>query len=265
MRELNDTQRQRWNTNAATWDEKLGHEGNDYHNLLVTPALERLLGVRRGETLLDIACGNGLLARRLVRLGAKVIGIDFSEAMIANARRRSDDLGDQVEFQVVDATDEVALRRLGEHRFNAAMCPMGFMDMSTLDPLARALPSLLAPGGRFVFVLLHPCFASTGTNRFAEEVYRDGRYETVLGVRVTRYLTSAAQEGVFWNGQPVPHYYFDRPLSALLEPFLDAGFALTGLEEPRFPKPPPDDASAYSWRRLDIPPLFAARLELRLR
>lgn len=262
MDDLNATQRERWETNADFWDEKIGAQGNDYHNLLVGPAMERLLGLRPDELLLDVACGNGVLARRMVGLGARVVGIDFSQTMIANARRRSVDLGERVAFEVRDATDEASLRGLGERRFDAAMCAMAFMDLAALDPLARALPALLRPGGRFAFALLHPCFASTGAQRSAEEVYRDGRYEMVAGVRVTRYLTPATEEGLFLNGQEVPHLYFDRPLSLLLAPFFAAGFALTALEEPAFPKPPPPDAAAVSWRRMDLPPILTGRLEL---
>lgn len=261
MDDLNATQRARWETNADFWDAKIGSQGNDYHNLLVGPALERLLGLRPDETLLDVACGNGVLARRMVAGGARVVGIDFSETMIANARRRSSELGDRAVFEVRDATDESSLRGLGEGRFDAAMCAMAFMDMATLDPLARALPTLLRPSGRFAFALLHPCFASTGARRSAEEIYRDGRYETVAGVRITRYLTPAAEEGLFLNGQRVPHLYFDRPLALLLAPFFAAGLALTSLEEPAFPKPAPPNAVSFSWRRMDLPPILAGRLE----
>jgi SAM-dependent methyltransferase len=36
------------------------------------------------------------------------------------------------------------------------------MDMAQIDPLFRALARLVRPGGRFVFVLCHPCFNQGG-------------------------------------------------------------------------------------------------------
>jgi 2-polyprenyl-3-methyl-5-hydroxy-6-metoxy-1,4-benzoquinol methylase len=87
--ELNNQTRQAWDTNATVWDERMGDDGNDFHRLLVRPATERLLEVKPGDHILDIGCGNGLLTRRLASLGAKVVGIDFSESMIANARSRT--------------------------------------------------------------------------------------------------------------------------------------------------------------------------------
>ena len=60
-----------WDRNAGFWD---GHfkEGNDFHRLLVSPSIERLLELQPGEQVLDVACGNGALARRLADLGAQV-------------------------------------------------------------------------------------------------------------------------------------------------------------------------------------------------
>lgn len=56
-----------WDRNAGFWD---GHfkEGNDFHRLLVSPSIERLLELQPGEQVLDVACGNGALARRLADL-----------------------------------------------------------------------------------------------------------------------------------------------------------------------------------------------------
>jgi 2-polyprenyl-3-methyl-5-hydroxy-6-metoxy-1,4-benzoquinol methylase len=68
---------------------------------------------------------------------------------------------DDIEYSRIDATDEDALRALGEHRFDAVTCLMALMDIADLKPLARNLPRLLAPGGRFVFVTAHPAFNSS--------------------------------------------------------------------------------------------------------
>jgi len=40
-----------WNRNARWWDAKMG-EGNDWHRILIAPAVEELLDVRPGERVL---------------------------------------------------------------------------------------------------------------------------------------------------------------------------------------------------------------------
>ena len=57
-----------WNANASFWNDKMG-EGNRFVETLIWPAAQRLLGVTEGETILDVACGNGLTSRRLSNLG----------------------------------------------------------------------------------------------------------------------------------------------------------------------------------------------------
>jgi demethylmenaquinone methyltransferase/2-methoxy-6-polyprenyl-1,4-benzoquinol methylase len=48
----------------------------------------RLAAVRPGERALDVCCGTGDLALALARRGAQVVGLDFSERMLAVARAR---------------------------------------------------------------------------------------------------------------------------------------------------------------------------------
>jgi 2-polyprenyl-3-methyl-5-hydroxy-6-metoxy-1,4-benzoquinol methylase len=75
---------QAWDRNAAFWDERMG-EGNDFFDVLLWPAVEKLLKPEPGERLLDVACGNGVTSRRLANAKASVTAFDGSPAMIALA------------------------------------------------------------------------------------------------------------------------------------------------------------------------------------
>lgn len=72
---------QMWDRMAAWWDEKQGEEGDRWHRLLIEPAFERVIGDVVGLRVLEIACGNGRLARRMARRGATVTAVDASEGM----------------------------------------------------------------------------------------------------------------------------------------------------------------------------------------
>jgi ubiquinone/menaquinone biosynthesis C-methylase UbiE len=52
-----------------------------------------LAGVRPGERALDVCCGTGDIALGLARRGLRVTGLDFSDAMLAVARRRGERTG----------------------------------------------------------------------------------------------------------------------------------------------------------------------------
>ena len=68
----NNQTREAWNTNASFWDARMGDDGNDFHRVLVRPAMERLLEVK-GNRILEIGCGNVLLTRMVARLGETMV------------------------------------------------------------------------------------------------------------------------------------------------------------------------------------------------
>jgi 2-polyprenyl-3-methyl-5-hydroxy-6-metoxy-1,4-benzoquinol methylase len=266
--QLNAETRQAWNENAAFWDERMG-EGNDFVEVLTWPATERLLGLQPGERVLDVACGNGLTSRRLAVMGAEVVAFDFAEELIARARRRTVEAAlaegaGRITYHVLDATDEAALRALGEGRFDAALCHMALFDMAEIGPLMRALSRLLRPGGRFVFSVIHPCFNSPHMAHVAEMEDREGNIVTTYSVKIFGYMTPSASRGAAIAGQPKPQLYFHRPLQVLLAAGLEAGFVLDGLEERAFPPEHASGRNPLSWggNFSEIPPVLVARLRL---
>src|SRR5437867_1921955 len=126
--QANEEARKAWDQNAKFWDERMG-EGNDFVEVLIWPTTERLLALKPGERVLDIACGNGLTSRRMAALGAEVIASDFSEQMIKLAKNRSVIDLNRIQYLVVDATNYDALLELGEGTFDAALCNMALFDM----------------------------------------------------------------------------------------------------------------------------------------
>jgi 2-polyprenyl-3-methyl-5-hydroxy-6-metoxy-1,4-benzoquinol methylase len=96
---LNRSVQRVWNQNAQFWSDAVG-EGNAFQRLLIGPATERLLEIQPGELVLDIACGNGHFARRLARLGAQVVAIDFSERFLETAKARTQEHADCIEERV---------------------------------------------------------------------------------------------------------------------------------------------------------------------
>ncbi len=250
-----------WDHNARWWDHTVG-EGNTFQKVLVGPATELLLDLKPGELILDIACGSGIFSRRMAALGAKVVAFDFSEKFLECAVKRTTEYADKIEYILMDATDEDQLLTLGEQRFDAAVCTMALMDMTTIDPLFSALRQILTVNGRFVFSVLHPCFNSTGCKLMVEEMYEDGEYVLDYSVKVSTYIRPETKEGIGIVGQPVPQYYFHRPLSVLFNACFRAGFVLDGFKEPVFDHKRERNRT-LSWEKYTaIPPVLVARFRL---
>ena len=251
--------RDAWEKNGRWWSDRFG-EGNGFHLQLVAPPVERLLNIQPDEHILDIACGNGAFSRRMVDLGAHVVGIDFSTSFIACAKERSSAYQERIDYHVMDATDTDQLMSLGRGGFSAAVANMALMDMSDIRPLAECLPQLLEPGGRFVFSIMHPCFNNPDTRLAMEEEDRDGQIVTTRSIKIGRYLTPFSSQGVGMVGQPFPQTYFHRPLQELLKPFHSQGMMLSGLEETSF-RDASEARSPLSWDYYpEIPPVLVIRM-----
>jgi 2-polyprenyl-3-methyl-5-hydroxy-6-metoxy-1,4-benzoquinol methylase len=102
-----------WNTNADCWDQGVGQEGNKYWRVLQLPSLKRLVEVNQGDKALELATGNGLVARWLAGAGATVLATDGSENMLEHAIRRTPpEQADQIVYQQLDVTDPAAFEAL---------------------------------------------------------------------------------------------------------------------------------------------------------
>lgn len=102
-----------------------------------------------GDRALDCCTGTGdlafALAERVTPLGS-VVGIDFSEAMIAQATRKGVERGSHVDFQVGDA---LALPFPDDH-FAAATVSFGIRNVADLDAALAEMARVVRPGGKVV-------------------------------------------------------------------------------------------------------------------
>jgi SAM-dependent methyltransferase len=262
IRHFNIETREVWDANAAFWDEKMG-DGNDFVNLLQWPAILRLLNPQQGQTILDIATGNGLTARRLAALGVSVTAFDFSPELIRLARAHADGSA-SISYRVLDATDESSLLSLGEGTFDSALCNMGLFDMANIEPLFHVLPKILKLGGIFVFTLTHPAFNNASCVHVGEETDEEGEIKTVYSVKISRYMTPHQMHGLAIRGQPKPQLYFERPLQDYFNLGFRNGFVLDGFEERAFPPGTPQK-NPLSWggNFSEIPPVLVARMKLK--
>jgi SAM-dependent methyltransferase len=107
-------------------------------------ALE-LLAPQPGELILDIGCGDGILTRKMMAAGARVIGLDASREMVEAARARGVDAF-VADAQALDL--ETQALRFGQ--FDAAFSNAALHWMLDPDAVASGVHSVLKPGGRFV-------------------------------------------------------------------------------------------------------------------
>ena len=99
-----------WHQNDAFWAAAAAHMFSDEAWRKAAAEAERLvewIGLGPGSSLLDLGCGPGRYALPLARLGCEVTGVDRTEAFLAEARRRADADGLEVELVRADMREFV--------------------------------------------------------------------------------------------------------------------------------------------------------------
>ncbi|WP_242170552.1 class I SAM-dependent methyltransferase [Priestia koreensis] len=259
-KELIKDSQTRWEQNAEHWDNYMGEASNRFHQELICPYTEKLLGVKPGQTVLDIGCGNGNFSRRLAALGARVAAFDYSAKMIERAKGRSEADLNEIDYRVIDATNDDELSSLGTEAYDHAVANMALMDIADITPLAYALHTLLKANGTFVFSVAHPCFQSPGLKKIHETEDVDGQIITKNSIQLSTYLTPQPYQAIGIKGQTIPHYMFHRSLSYYMNIFFEAGFMLDGMEEPSFKK----EKGEHRFEWLEIPPVVIFRFRKQL-
>src|SRR5688500_326900 len=133
------------------------------HNALMEveqAAVLELLPPVSGRTVLDAGCGTGRYTRLLAALGARVIGVDLSPAMLLRARR--------LHLPVVRA-DMYALPLAGAS-CDVIVSGLAIPDVSEFARVAHEWARVLRPRGVVVYSTLHPIGEQLGWTRTFESL-----------------------------------------------------------------------------------------------
>ncbi len=222
-----------WDTMARSRDASMGENGDLWHRSLIDPTLLRVVGPVAGLRVVEVACGNGYLARRFARSGARsVLALDASAPSIRFARARERAAPTGARFTVGKATRVPS----PDGSADLVVANMALMDIGDARGAIREVARLLAPGGRFVFSISHPCFDLDERTIWllergydAHGVYGTTVWRKVRGYRRegrTRIPWPSGQGGTVWTEA------FHRTLSTYSRYLRSAGLAIARMEEP---------------------------------
>jgi ubiquinone/menaquinone biosynthesis C-methylase UbiE len=104
-----------------------------------------------GDTVLEVACGTGLVALKVAERASKVSGIDISAPMIDEAEKKMrEKIIDNVEFFVEDAYS----LHFENDIFDTVICNNALHNMKYPQKALSEIKRVLKPGGRFIGVIV---------------------------------------------------------------------------------------------------------------
>lgn len=138
----------KWDSSENWYTSCVGEKGHYYHQTVILPNVLRLLG--KFSSLLDLGCGQGVLARQLPK-ETEYVGIDQSKALVDSAKKMTK----SGNFFVADASAELPVEKKD---FERATFILSLQNMEKGKEAIGVAAGHLAKKGKLLIVLNHPCF-----------------------------------------------------------------------------------------------------------
>jgi ubiquinone/menaquinone biosynthesis C-methylase UbiE len=211
-----------WDAAEKWYSGLVGEKGHYYHESLILPNTLRLLGSYR--SLLDLGCGQGVLARALPE-SIEYVGVDSSKQLIEEAKRATK--RKNCTFVVGDATAKKL--PIEKSDFTHAACILALQNMENGEGAVRAAARHLREGGELLLVLNHPCFRIPRQSGWGIDEKAHLQYRRMNGYLSPMKIPLQVHPG---KKEKSPIFYsYHHPLQEYMLWLKKAGFAIHSLEE----------------------------------
>jgi 2-polyprenyl-3-methyl-5-hydroxy-6-metoxy-1,4-benzoquinol methylase len=195
-----------WIANAPAWRDAVRERKIDSRRVATDAAIIDAVMSLGPESVLDLGCGEGWLARELSSRDVRVVGVDASRPLIDAA----EELGGG-SFYAISYEELIAAHAKVGAPFDVVVANFSILE-EDIRPIFTAAAGMLKDDGAFVIQTVHPAFA------VGEAPYVSG----------WRTETFAAIDGE-WP-EPMPWYF--RTLGEWVHALSENGFVIGEVREP---------------------------------
>jgi len=211
-----------WNKVASWYNELL--KGDDSYQLkVILPNLLRVLDLKKGEKVYDLACGQGYFANVFAHVGADVVASDLSKKLIETAKK---DAKEKINFYITPAHRAQFLK---DSSIDTIVVVLAIQNIENVGEVFAECNRVLKDKGRIVLVLNHPAFR---VPHGSDWYFADGVQSRI----VSKYLSESKLNIDMTPGEKnikkkISTISFHRSLQYYMKQFAKNGFAITRLEE----------------------------------
>ena len=211
-----------WGKVANWYDELLEGDDDTYQTQVILPNLMRILELKPGEKVVDIACGQGFFSRACLKEGASPTGADISTELIKIAREKT---GREIPFYVAQSHK---LDFAKDSSFDTALIILAIQNIEQMDATFAEVGRVLKMGGRMIIVLNHPAFRVPKHSSWEFDNDQQIQYR-----RVDKYLSGEKvmidMHPGMKNSEKTISYH--RSLQDISKSLRKNGFVISRLEE----------------------------------
>ncbi|KKR45960.1 MAG: hypothetical protein UT90_C0015G0009 [Parcubacteria group bacterium GW2011_GWA1_40_21] len=211
-----------WGNVASWYDEMLEEKDGTYQKNVILPNILRLLDIKKGEVVLDLACGTGFFSREFFKNGAKVFGTDISPELIKIAKENSPK---EIKF-FISLADQLSL--IGDKSVDKIVIILAVQNIENISGVFSECHRVLKTDGKLFLVMNHPSFrvlqkSSWGFNEKNKIQYR----------RMDEYMSESKTKIEMHPGKDKSKstVSFHRPLQVYFKMLKKNRFCVSGLEE----------------------------------
>ncbi|MFZ2202491.1 MAG: methyltransferase domain-containing protein [Microgenomates group bacterium] len=212
-----------WQKVAPWYEKTVGQSGHYYHQHLVLPGAIRLLDLKSDSSVLDLACGQGVLGR-LIKPNLEYFGIDLAPSLIKFAQQN--DRSPKHHYLVGDTEKALPLTQTD---FSHAAIILAIQNLVHPELALKNAARHLSPSGRLLLVMNHPAFRIPRQSAWEIDPQnklqyrRVNRYLSPLKIPINARPSRGVQGPITWS--------FHHPLQDYFKFLMGAGFVVTNLEE----------------------------------
>lgn len=214
-----------WQPVQKWYQETVGQEGHYYHQHLILPGVLKLFDLKTASkpSVLDIACGQGILGRALPQ-EIEYLGVDIAPSFIKSAKQM--DKSAHHQYQVADAAKPL---KLDKRDYSHAAIILALQNIEHPEAVFRNIASHLKQGGKLVIVLNHPCFRIPRQSSWQVDQTKKVQYRRIDCYMSSLNIPIQTHPG---KGNTSPNTLsFHHPLSAYVQWLNKAGFMISHMEE----------------------------------
>lgn len=207
---------------VAHWYDTLLAGDDTYQTQVILPNLLRAMAIKKGDTVLDLGCGQGFFSRAFFNEGAVVTGVDLSKELIAIAKKSSPQ---EVSFSASSAED---LSRFADNSFSKIAIVLAVQNMEAPHKVFKECMRVLKPGSSMFIVVNHPAFRVPKDSDWGYDEIKKVQYR-----RTDRYLSESKVIIEMNPGKTngATTVSFHRPLQYFFKTLANSRFLVARLEE----------------------------------